>query len=435
MKPYMMSLSEAAIAIQNDKLTPLELLASLLDRIDSVESYIHAWVTIDKDRVIKEAKIASKQEALSSLHGIPIGVKDIYYTAGIRTSMGSPIFKDFIPDSDAAIVKQIRAAGALVLGKTETTEFALHDPAPTTNPWNILHSPGGSSSGSAAAVATGMCPAAFGSQTGGSVIRPASYCGVVGFKPTYNLLSKANVYPLSWSLDHVGYMTRTVEDAFLLLRTLLMDNREWSLRKRPPKIGVLREYFKENAQPMVWDGYEKAVMKISGKGADITEITLPKSFKYVHDVHRVIMSVETAAVHEDLFKDKKSQYGEYIRGYICSGLSVPATAYLRAQRLRSIIINEMKTLLNDFDCLVCPSTVDTAPKGLEWTGSPAFNAPWSLTGFPSITIPIGLAENKLPTGLQLIGEPYGEWNLLKVSGWCEEKIDFQKRPIDPVISD
>ena len=435
MKPYMMSISEASKAIQNDKLTPLELLESLLDRIDSVESYIHAWVTIDKDRVIKEAKIASKQEALSSLHGIPIGVKDIYYTAGIRTSMGSPIFKDFIPDSDADIVKQIRAAGALVLGKTETTEFALHDPAPTTNPWNILHSPGGSSSGSAAAVATGMCPAAFGSQTGGSVVRPASYCGVVGFKPTYNLLSKANVYPLSWSLDHVGYMTRTVEDAFLLLRTLLMDNKEWSLRKRPPKIGVLSEYFKENANPMVWDGYEKAIMKISGKGADITEINLPKSFKYVHDVHRVIMSVETAAVHEDLFKDKKPQYGEYIRGYISSGLSVSATAYLRAQRLRSIIINEMKHLLKDCDCLVCPSTVDTAPRGLEWTGSPAFNAPWSLTGFPSITIPIGLAENKLPIGLQFIGEPYSEWNLLKVSGWCEEKIDFQKRPIDPVVPD
>lgn len=415
-------------------LSPSELAESLLDRIDSVEPVLEAWVTVDRESVLAQAKAVDKEihEEKTGIHGIPVGIKDIYYTKGIRTTMGSPIFKDYIPTEDADIVKLVHEAGGITLGKTETTEFAVHDPAPTRNPWNILHTPGGSSSGSAAAVATGMCQVAFGSQTGGSVIRPASYCGVVGIKPTYDLLSRKNVFPLSWSLDHVGYMTRTVDDAQIMLKALTGEKKTYSEREKPPRIGIFSGYFKENATESVWKGFENAIGKLWGEGAESVDLQLPKSFSLVHDVHRVIMSVETAAAHEDIFKTRRDDYREYLRGFISSGLLVPATSYLRAQRLRGEIIRDMVKLISEFDCVVCPSSVDTAPEGLEWTGSPAFNAPWSLTGLPSVTVPSGLAENHMPLGLQLIGNPFSEWELLEVAGWCEKVIGFGNRPIDPV---
>jgi len=307
----------------------------------------------------------------------------------------------------------------------------LHDPAPTRNPWNTGHTPGGSSSGSAAAVASGMCQVAFGSQTGGSVIRPASYCGIVGVKPTYDLLSRENVYPLSWSLDHIGYMTRTTQDAHIMLEALTGIKKEWHPRVRAPKVGLLAGYFKEKATEEVWQGFEKAVAEIWGEGADVETAVLPESFSLVPDVHRVIMSVETAAVHEDMFKKRGDDYRSYMRGFISSGLLVPATAYLRAQRLRGQIIRDMVNLIGRFDCVISPSSTDSAPEGLEWTGSPAFNSPWSLTGLPSITVPSGLTEDGLPLGLQIIGTPYTEWELLRIGAWCEEKLGFESRPIDP----
>jgi len=431
MKPYMMSLTEAAKALKTKEITPIDYTDSLLERIQKTEPQIHAWVTIEPEKTRRAAVKATETKPHSIIHGVPIGVKDIYSTAGTRTTMGSPIYRNHIPDKDAAMVQKIKEKGAIVLGKTETTEFALHDPAPTTNPWNTRHTPGGSSSGSAAAVATGMCPVAFGSQTGGSVIRPASYCGIVGVKPTYDLLSREGVYPLAWSLDHIGYMTRTVEDAHYMLTALTDKEKQWSIPEKPPRIGVLRGYFKENAQETVWEGYEETITKLWGEGAEMIEVDLPESFKLVPDVHRVIMAVEVAAVHEDQIRTRKDEYGEYIRGFIMSGLLVPATAYLRAQRLRGTIIEDMKKLIDQYDCVVCPSTTDTAPEGLEWTGSPAFNAPWSLTGFPSITIPSGLAPNGLPLGLQLVGTPLSEWKLLEIAGWCFEKIGFDTRPKDP----
>jgi len=431
MKPYMMSLTEAAKALKTKEITATDYTDSLLERIQKTEPQIHAWVTIEPEKTRRAAVKATETKPHSIIHGVPIGVKDIYSTAGTRTTMGSPIYRDHIPDKDAAMVQKIKKKGAIVLGKTETTEFALHDPAPTTNPWNTYHTPGGSSSGSAAAVATGMCPAAFGSQTGGSVIRPASYCGIVGVKPTYDLLSREGVYPLAWSLDHIGYMTRTVEDAHHMLAALTDKEKPWSVPEKPPRIGVLRGYFKENAQETVWKGYEETITKLWGEGAEMIEVDLPENFKLVPDAHRVIMAVEVAAVHEDQIRTRKDEYGEYIRGFIMSGLLVPATAYLRAQRLRGTIIEDMKKLIDQYDCVVCPSTTDTAPEGLEWTGSPAFNAPWSLTGFPSITVPSGLAPNGLPLGLQLVGTPLSEWKLLGIAGWCFDRIGFDTRPKDP----
>ena len=437
MKPYEYTIKESTEKFRDGSLTPSKLTESLLERIEKVEPVLEAWVTVNKNQVIDQARLldAEVREGIKTgIHGIPVGVKDIYYTKGIKTTMGSPIFKDYVPADDADMVKIVHAAGGLTLGKTETTEFALHDPAPTRNPWNTGHTPGGSSSGSAAAVASGMCQVAFGSQTGGSVIRPASYCGVVGVKPTYDLLSRRNVFPLSWSLDHIGYMTRTVEDAHIMLGALTGEDKQYSEREEPPRIGILSGYFKENATESVWTGFERAVGQLWGDGAESVDVQLPESFKLLPDVHRVVMAVETAAAHEDIFKTRRDEYRDYMQGFISSGLLVPATSYLRAQRIRGDIIRDMGKLIREFDCVVCPSSVDTAPEGLEWTGSPAFNAPWSLTGLPSITVPSGLAENKMPLGLQLIGTPYSEWKLLEISGWCEKALGFGSRPIDPVTS-
>jgi aspartyl-tRNA(Asn)/glutamyl-tRNA(Gln) amidotransferase subunit A len=206
--------------------------------------------------------------------------------------------------------------------------------------------------------------------------------------------------------------------------------RAWNDIENPPKIGILGGYFKDNATSEVREGYEKTVAKL--EGTDFFDVQIPNSFKHIPDVHRVIMAAETASVHEDLFKKRGKEYGEYIKGFISSGFLVPATSYLRAQRIRGEIIKDIIQEINNFDCIVCPSTVDTAPEGLEWTGSPAFNVPWSLTGLPSITIPSGLSKEKLPLGLQIIGVPYSEWKLLEIAGWCEEKLGFGNEPKDPV---
>jgi aspartyl-tRNA(Asn)/glutamyl-tRNA(Gln) amidotransferase subunit A len=435
LKPYELSLAEASSKIRDGALSPLDLAESLLDRIDEIEPLLEAWVTVNGDQVKRDAEESirklRKGVQRSGIHGIPVGVKDIYFTSGMKTTMGSPIYSNFVPTVDADILISMKEAGGIVLGKTETTEFALHDPAPTRNPWNTGHTPGGSSSGSAAAVASGMCQVAFGSQTGGSVIRPASYCGIVGVKPTYDLLSRGNVFPLSWSLDHIGYMTRTTQDAHIMLEALTGIEKELLPRVNAPKVGLLAGYFKENATEEVWQGFEKTVAKIWGEGADVEMAILPESFNLAPDVHRVIMSVETAAVHEDMFKTRGDEYRSYMRGFIASGLLVPATAYLRAQRLRGQIILDMRNMIERFDCVICPSATDSAPEGLEWTGSPAFNSPWSLTGFPSITVPSSLTENGLPLGLQIIGTPYSEWELLRIAAWCEDKLRFGTRPIDP----
>jgi len=435
MEPYMLSIAEASLMIRGGGLTPTRLAESLLDRIESLETVVEAWVTVDREAVLKAADTATMEAEegrfRSPLHGVPYGVKDIFYTRGMRTTMGSGLYSGYVPDRDAAAVKVLREAGAVVLGKTETTEFALHDPAPTRNPWNTRHTPGGSSSGSAAAVSCGMAPMALGSQTGGSIVRPASYCGVVGFKPTYGLLSRDGVYPLSWSLDHVGYITRTVEDAALTLKTLRPDAAPAVETENTPRMGLLAGFFKENASDDVWLGCEQAVGKLWGEGAEFIDVELPQSFGMAPSVHRVVMAVEAAAVHEDGLRAHPEGYREYIKGFASSGLLAPATAYLRAQRIRDIILRDILSVMGDYDCLACPSTVDTAPRGLEWTGSPAFNAPWSLTGLPSVTVPSGISEDELPLGLQLVGRPHRDHDLLAVAAWCEEALGFPKEPRDP----
>lgn len=434
-----LTISEASRLIVGGGLSPGELLEALIERIDRLEPVLEAWVTIDHEGAREAAKVldeeAEEGRFRGPLHGIPVGVKDIYYTEGLRTTMGSPIYKDFVPAYDARTVESLREAGAIILGKTETTEFALSDPAPTRNPWNTEHTPGGSSSGSAAAVSSGMCPAALGTQTGGSVIRPAAFCGVVGMKPTYDLISRKGVFPLSWSLDHVGFFTRSVEDAAVMLGALA-EREIASLGKsldesQPPRLGVLRGYFQEKAEESVWTGFEDAVERLSDAGAEVSEVPLPPSFGVVHAAHGLILASEAASVHEENFRARRADYRIGLRGTIASGLMVPASAYLRAQRIRNRFIREAEATLKGVDCLITPPAPTPALRGLESTGDPSFNAPWSFAGLPSMTIPSGLTEDGLPLGVQLIGGAYEEGHLLGVAWWCEGVLGFEGTPRDP----
>jgi aspartyl-tRNA(Asn)/glutamyl-tRNA(Gln) amidotransferase subunit A len=322
-------------------------------------------------------------------------------------------------------VAKLRECGAIILGKTETTEFAYLDPAPTRNPWNTSHTPGGSSSGSAAAVAARMCPLAFGTQTGGSVMRPASFCGIAAIKPTHDLLSRHGIYPQSWSLDHAGYMARSIKDLGITLAALTGIK---SSKAKKPKIGVPTTYFNETGTEEVTKNYEATIAKLKGAGADVVDYPLPETFNVIHSAHRVIMFAEAAAVHEAKFRATPHVYRPHMQGEIYSGLLIPSSTYLHAQRIRGRFKAELMATMGDLDAMLTPTALTPALKGLTSTGDAAFNAPWSLAGFPTVTIPSGLTGDGLPLGAQLIVKPYDEAKLFGVAEWCESALRFDAEP-------
>ncbi len=445
--PYTLTIAEASKAIHTKNLSPVELVKSVLQRIEDLEPKLQAWVTIDQAAVLEAARLAEQEVQQSRfrslLHGIPVGIKDIYYTAGMKTTAGSPLYANFVPSFDATPVAKLKAAGAIILGKTTTTEFATFHPTTTRNPWDVRHTPGGSSSGSGAAVAARMCPAALGSQTAGSTLRPAAYCGIVGLKPTYGRISRYGVIPVSWCLDHVGILVRTVRDAAILLQVLAgYDPQDRSSARLPvphyldaleqpvqkPHIGVIRDFFLEKAQAEVQKNIETTVDRLARAGARITEVKLPKSFSALHAAHRTIMRVEAAAVHENLLPGNEAQYSPQLRSLLEAGMLVSGVDYLRAQRLRQHFQREIEAILRHTEILLAPTTPAEAPGSLETTGDPSFNTPWTFCGIPAISIPSGLSSTGLPLGLQLAASPFAEERLLAVAQWCEAVIDFQEQP-------
>ena len=440
-EPYRLTLTEMIRQISGRKLSPADLAESLLKRIDSLDPSIQAWVTIDREKVLEEARRCEREIARGRkpgpLHGIPLGVKDIFYTAGLRTAAGSKILADFIPAFDSTAVLRLKQSGAIVLGKTATTDFAHADPAPTCNPWNREHTPGGSSSGSAAGVATGMCPGALGSQTGGSVLRPASYCGVVGLKPTYGRISRYGVLPFSWSLDHVGVFTRTVSDAAILLNAMAgydpadptssgEEVPDYTLSRkssRAPFIGVVEEFYQKNAEDQVWENTRAVLGRLKKAGARVEKVKMPESFAVVHDAHRVLMRAEGAAFHRPLFQKHPDLYRPKLRELIQLGSLIPAVDYLSAYRIKREFRRSMDRVMERFDLLLTPSTSSPAPRGLESTGDPWFQVPWSFSGLPTITLPSGLSKEGLPLGVQLAGKAFAEGKLLAWARWCEKVIE------------
>ncbi|MBI3966704.1 MAG: amidase [Chloroflexi bacterium] len=426
---YDLTLTEAADGIRRRALSPVELVRALLSRIEALEPTVHAWETLDAENALASAERRAAQPAPADqpLWGLPVGVKDIFYTAGLRTAAGFGPWADFVPEYDAAAVERLRAAGAIVLGKTVTTQFALLDPPKTRNPWNPERTPGGSSSGSGAAVGARMVPAALGSQTAGSGLRPAAYCGAVGFKPTLGLVSRFGVVPISASLDHVAIITRSVADATLLLGTLAgPDPRDpTSIRvalefdatpASPPRIGLLRDIV-ERAESDVRDRIRAITAELSSAGATVCEVGFP-AFDRLIAAQQVIMLSEAAAAHAEIYAAHAPSYAPRARAMLESGRLLPGPAYLQAQRLRREIRSEVDALLRGVDCLLLPTASNVAPAAAT-TGDPTFQVPASALGLPAITLPAGLNGDGMPIGAQLVGRLLDDAALLRTAVWCE----------------
>ncbi len=446
MEPYELTLSEARDHIRAGTLSPVELIQSLCHRIEQVEPHVLAWVRTCTEQAMADAesltKLLQQGKSLGPLHGLPIGLKDIYYTQGLETSAGSKILTGFIPPYDATVVRRLKGAGAIILGKTVTTEFAYFEPGPTRNPWNLEHTPGGSSSGSAAAIAANMCPAAFGTQTAGSIIRPAAYCGVVGLKPTYGRVSRHGIVPFAWTLDHPGPMARTVKDVALLLEVVAgpdpLDPRTVSrpvpaytealaLSPAGLRVGIPDRYFTEGVDSTVATAYQEALQVLEALKMHLVAVRLPQSFEPGVEAGRLVMHVEGAAFHLDWFRTRPHDYSPKLKALIEAGMMVPGVSYLRAQQIRTTATAAMVELFGGVDLLATPATPTPAPHGLAWTGDPVFNAPFSTFGLPALVVPTGWTPADLPVGLQLVGRPLGEETILRVGAAYETATGWWRR--------
>ena len=446
-EPYQLTVSEAMDGIKSGHLSPVALAESLLQRIEALEPRLHAWISLHSEQVLEEARERERElargEVRGPLHGIPVGIKDIFYTAGVKTTAASKVYADFIPSYDATTVRRLKESGAIILGKAMTTEFANSDPSPAVNPWNAAHTAGGSSSGSCVAVAARMCPAALGSQTGGSTLRPASYNGIVGLKATYGRISRYGVIPVSWSLDTVGILVRTVEDAAIMLGVLaghdpsdpgsslepVAEYRQvLHSMDAPPHIGLIRDFFYEHSTAEVRSHTDEVAQRLARAGAEVEEVRLPQGFGTVPAAHRVIMNVECAAFHQEMFRDRAEEYGPKLRQIIETGMLVPGVSYLQAQRLRRALRRDMDKLAARFDALFTPCTPSEAPRDLTTTGDPVLQSPWTFVGLPTISLPSGLSGSGLPLGIQLAAPSFQEPRLLAVARWCEETLGVALEP-------
>jgi Asp-tRNA(Asn)/Glu-tRNA(Gln) amidotransferase A subunit family amidase len=444
-EPRELTIREAGRLMQAGELTAERLLESCLERIHAREEVIRAWVEVYEREALAEARRCDRELQAGNrrgpLHGIPVGVKDIIDVKGQWTRCGTPVYPARIPAEDAPVVARLRDAGAIFLGKTETTPFANNDPAITRNPWNPKHTPGGSSSGSGAAVADRMCPLALGTQTGGSLLRPAAYNGIVGFKATYGEVSNEGVLPNSWSIDHVGVHVRSAADAAILWPCLReeearpfarMPEPPRKTRHRnpgsPPRLGSVREFFEAKASPEVLENLAAAREQFLSAGAQIVELALPPSFAFVGACWNIIKQAELYAYHRALFEAHREEYPPKLRVRLEKGNAISGHEYVEHQRHRITFQREMCARMADVDAVIMPIASTTAPRGFASTGSSIFNQPWSVSGFPAMSIPTGLDANGLPFGMQMAAQPFCEAKLLDVAAWCEKVLAFTAAP-------
>ena len=447
------SLAEAGRQLLARTVTSLELVEECLDRIRRYDDRVRAWVLVDEEGARRAAAAAdeaiTRGESISLLHGIPLGIKDIIDVAGWPTRAGSRLRENHRASNDAPLVASLRRAGAILLGKTVTVEFACFDPPPTRNPWDpaLQHTPGGSSSGSAAAVAMGMCLGALGTQTGGSLVRPSTYCGIATCKPTFGRLPTDGVVPVSYHLDHPGPMARTVEDLKILLDHLpwsdqglsrvlpgglapLAGQEDAAIRSLAdqPTLGLVETMFLDEAQQSVRQATEVALDALRRGGARFERVTLPEGFREILPLHRRIMAVEAAAYHRHNFAAHRDLYGPMIAVLLDEGLATSAVDYAAALAHQREFQRRIGPLFDGFDALVMPSTDTTAPATLATTGNNRNQAPWSYLGVPVISIPCGLADDGMPVGLQLVQRHNRELELFRVAQWCEERLAFTALP-------
>jgi Asp-tRNA(Asn)/Glu-tRNA(Gln) amidotransferase A subunit family amidase len=419
-----LSVTEIAAGIAAGEVTCESVVRDCADRIATRDGVVKAWVNFDPGLALAQARALDHERRRGPLHGVPIGVKDIIDTFDMPTEMGSPIYRGYRPLADAACVAILRRAGAVILGKTVTCELAGMAPSATTNPHNAAYTPGGSSSGSAAAVADDMAPVALGTQTGGSVLRPSSFCGVFGYKPTYNSFNKAGVKPAAESIDTIGWIARSIEDMELLTAILRMQEAQSPhVLEAAPRIGVCRTEIWDTAQPETKAAVEGAAIALAKAGASVRDIDLPQAFAGLHALaHGTINHFERAACVAFEWDHHREALSPQMRRYIEGGLKTSRADYVAAWRR----VEECRALLpkmfEEFDVLLTPCVPGEAPKGLASTGDPSMQTMWTALHTPSMTLPTHRGPNNLPVGIQLIAQRYDDDRLFACARWIWSRI-------------
>ena len=461
-----MSAGDLSRLVSKKEVSPVEIVDAHLSRIQATEPVLNSFITLMAEEARGSARQAEREiqagKYRGPLHGIPVGLKDLYNTRGVRTTSGSRIFDDFVPAEDCTVAVRFREAGSILLGKLNMHQFALGptgenpDYGHMHNPWNPEMVSGGSSGGSGSAVAAGQCTITTGSDTGGSIRIPAALCGIVGLKPTYGLVSRYGLTPLSWSLDHPGPMVRTVEDAALAMNAIagydpkdvasanvtVPDYTE-SLTEdiRGLRIGVPKEYFEAPLDPEVRQSVQNALSQFESMGAEVREVSFPM-FEQSQAISTAVLLAEAAAYYRDIVEKDGDKVYEPVRLRLQAGLFISAADYLRAQQARSLFDRETRKLLKEVDLLAGPTEPVTAPKllagkviaGEQEIGTVGaltqYTRPFNINGFPAISVPCGFSNSGLPIGLQLAGRPFDETTVLKAAYAYERATDWHKRRPD-----
>ncbi|MQG69546.1 MAG: Asp-tRNA(Asn)/Glu-tRNA(Gln) amidotransferase subunit GatA [SAR202 cluster bacterium] len=458
-----LTIAEAAESIAQGQLSPVELIQAHLERIEKTQPQLNSFITLLSDEAVEEARRAEAEirsgRSRGPLHGIPIGLKDLYYTKGIRTTVGSEILRDFVPDYDAAVTERFRDGGAIIIGKLQMHEFALGSTStnphygPARNPWNTKRVTGGSSGGSGAAVAAGQCMGALGSDTGGSIRIPSGLCGIVGFKPTFGRVSRHGVYPLAWTLDTVGPMTRAVRDSALIMNVIAgHDPRDQSSTVGPDedftagldtgvrglRVGVPEDFFYDVIDPEVSEAVERATGVLTELGASVERVSIPV-LNHSLAISSTILMTEAAEVHATHLKEEPERIGADVRGRLHAGTLTPAVSYIKAQRARTAFNRELAETMTGFDVLVAPTTVTGAPgidESVVDVGGRTENIlslmsrltrPFNICGYPTVSVPCGFTSASMPIGLQIAARPFDDSTALRAAHAYEQATEWHTR--------
>lgn len=457
------SISELSDTIKASEVSPVELTQAYLDRIENLDSQLNCYLSVAAEQALQEAQQAEREIVRngprSPLHGIPMAHKDIVATKGMLTTCGSKVLKDHVPGTDGTVIARLRAAGTVLLGKLNMNEFATLAPSPyygpVHNPWHVDHSPGGSSSGSGAAVAAALCAGALGTDTGGSIRIPAALCGIVGLKATHGRISLHGVTPLAWSLDHIGPMTRTVRDAALMLQALAGHDPLDSLSSHAPvpdytarltgdikgfRLAIPRQFFPDATDPEVQQAFQAAAQVLQGLGARIQEVDLP-DLEQAWPIAQVIMNGEANVWHEPYLQTQADDYGIAVRKFLERGELTLATDYIKAQQAKAQLRQDMLERCAHFDALLTPGALIPAPLSGDRSvlihgqevkllrAMVSATCPFNLTGQPALTVPCGWSSKGLPLALQIVGKPFDESTVLQIGHAYETHASWHgKRP-------
>lgn len=458
MSLHELTLAQVAAKIRAKEVSPVELTESILARVEEVEPTISAFATLTPDTAREAARVAAAEigrgQYRGPLHGVPVGLKDLFEVAGVPNTASSKVRADYVPVKDGAVTEKLATAGSVMLGKTHTHEFAYGTTTPTTrNPWNTAMTAGGSSGGTAAAVAAGLIYAGMGTDTGGSIRIPAAVCGTVGLKPTYGRVPRRGVTSLSWSLDHAGPLARTAEDAAIMLNCVAGYDRADPASVDVPvpdytaaltgdikglRIGVPTNYFTKNVHPEVAARAAEAVAELAGLGAVVRDVEIPMADAILATEWGLLVP-EASAYHQQMLRERGDLYTDEVRTFLEAGELVLATDYIKALRVRTLIQAAFRNLYQDIDVLVAPTVTSPAlplddlevawPDGSTEGATITYvrlSAPGNVTGLPALSVPSGFTGAGLPTGIQIIGRPFDEGTVLNVGHAYEGCTDWPR---------